>query len=143
MMNKQNKLAESTSLLEPFSFHLGVLTTIISSWMLFVFLPIWQIYFIPGVIGGFFAGKRLYRGFLAGFLGTLIGEIIFLNFALFTVVESVELLMNAASGNSGLGLIMHLAILVIWSLFSGFGGLIGASLYSFFPIYKLNSDLVA
>jgi hypothetical protein len=139
-MSFEKNLKDFIFFLEPFSFHLGVLTTIISSWIMFAFLPIWQIYFIPGVIGGFLAGKRFYRGFFAGFLGTLIGEIIFLNFALFIAVESVELLMSAALETSDLGLIMHLIILVIWSLFSGFGGLIGVSLYSFFPIYELISE---
>jgi hypothetical protein len=135
-MSYQKNFKDFIIHLEPFSIHIGVSTTAFLGWAMFVFLPLWPFYFIPGMIGGFLAGIKYYRGFIAGFLGMIIAQVIFLNFALFSAAESVELVIEAALNVSGLGIIIHLIILLMWSFFSGFGGFIGTSLYSFIPFYE-------
>ncbi|MFX0085720.1 MAG: hypothetical protein ACFFAU_08600 [Candidatus Hodarchaeota archaeon] len=122
--------------IEQFALYIGIASTLIISWFLFIFFPIWQFYFIPGTIGGIITAKNYYRGFFAGFLGTLFAQIVFLNFAFFSVVESVELVMGIVLDISGMGIIIHVLIILIWSSFSGIGGLIGVSIYFLFPFYE-------
>jgi hypothetical protein len=138
-MSLQINLDEIFVIIEQYALYIGIAATLIISWLLFVFLPIWQLYFIPGIIGGVITAKNFYRGFFTGFLGTLFAQIIFLNFAFFSVIESVELIMGVALDISGIGTTIHILILLIWSCFSGFGGLIGVSIYFLFPFYEKTS----
>lgn len=124
---------------EPYSPYIGFVITMVISWLFLSIFPIWQFYFLPGIFGGFITGKRYIKGFFVGFLGMLVSITIFLNVTLFIAVEAVELILQSAFGISGMGLIGHIVIIVIWCLYSACGGLIGISIYHYIPFYQLKS----
>ncbi len=139
-MISQKSFNKSIIYIEQFAFYIGIASTLIISWLLFIFFPIWQLFFIPGVIGGIIAAKKFSRGFIAGFLGTLFAQIVFLNFAFFSVIESVELVIGVVLDISGIGIFINVLIILIWSCFSGFGGLIGVSIYFLVPFYEKTTN---
>ena len=132
----RDKLKANVIQLLPYRDYIGVGITALGLWIELMFLPFWQLYFLPAVIGGLIVSERASRGFVVGFLGMVGALFVYMNVVLVTGIEAVELLMGAALGLSGLGFIAHILFLLILACFSGFGGIIGVYVYPFVPFYE-------
>ena len=132
----RDSIAQNIVKLLPYRYYIGILVTTVGLWIELVFFPYWQIYFVPAVFGGLIVSERAKRGFSAGFFGMLGALLIYMNITLLTGIEAVELLMGAAIGFSGLGVITHVLFLLILASFSGLGGIVGVYLYPFVPFYE-------
>ncbi len=139
-INKEKVRTKVIELL-PYRFHISIGVTAFGLWLQFILLPLWQLYFIPAVIGGLIVGDKALRGFWTGFIGMWVALLVYMNITLFTAIEAVDTLVGAAVGISGLGFFVHILILLIWALFSGIGGTVGVYIYPFVPFYeKLNKQ---
>jgi hypothetical protein len=134
-VNKE-KLRKIVIGLIPYRTYIAIGLTAFGLWLHFMFLPLWQLYFIPAVIGGLIAGEKPIKSFWIGFIGMWIALILYMNVVLFTGIEAIDALLQAAAGISGLGLLVHILVLLIWASFSGMGGMVGAYIYLFFPFYE-------
>ena len=134
-VNKE-KLRKKVIELIPYRFYIAIGITAFGLWLQFMFLPFWQFYFLPAVIGGFIAGDKPIKSFWIGFIGMWIALILYMNVVLFTAIEAIDALLQASAGISGLGLLIHILVLLIWTSFSGMGGMVGAYIYPFIPFYE-------
>ncbi len=122
--------------LVPYRFPIAICLTALLLWIQLLFFPIWEIYFLPAVLGGLLILDKPVRGFLVGFFGMCLALLLFMNFTLLSGIEAVETLIGAAIGIQGLGFIVHIIILLILASFSGLGGIIGVYLYPLIPFYE-------
>ncbi len=136
MSNTRDTIRTNIVQLLPYRDYIGVGITALGLWIELMFLPFWQLYFLPAVIGGLIVSEKASRGFVIGFFGMIVALLVYMNIVLFTGIEAVELLMGAALGFSGLGVIAHVLFLLILACFSGFGGIIGVYIYPFVPFYE-------
>ena len=128
----KNKLID----LIPYRYHIAIGLTALLMWLHLLFFPVWELYFLPAVLGGLIVRDKAIRGFWVGFIGMCLALLVYMNFALFTAIEAVETLVGAAIGIQGLGTFVHLIILLILATFSGLGGIIGVFIYPFVPFYE-------
>ncbi len=120
----------------PYRYYIAIGLTALLLWLLLLFFPAWELYFLPAVLGGLIVRDKAIRGFLVGFFGMCLALLVYMNFALVTAIEAVDILVGAAVGLSGLGSLVHLIILLILTTFSGLGGIIGVYIYPFVPFYE-------
>ncbi len=132
----KESIKENITQLLPYRYYIGIAVTTVGLWIELVFFPFWQLYFLPAVFGGLIVNEKAKRGFSAGFFGMLGALLIYMNVTLISGIEAVEVLMGAAIGFSGLGIIAHVLFLLILAAFSGFGGIIGVYIYPFVPFYE-------
>ena len=136
MSNSIELMKEKIVYLIPYRFPIAVCLTALLLWVHLMFFPIWEIYFLPAVLGGLIIRDKPIRGFLGGFLGMCLALLLYMNFVLLSGIEAVETLIAAAIGIQGLGTIVHVVILLILASFSGLGGMIGVYLYPLIPFYE-------
>ena len=122
--------------LVPYRFPIAICITALLLVIHLLFFPIWELYFLPAVLGGLIIRDKPIRGFLVGFLGMCLALLLYMNFTLFSGIEAVEALVGSALGIQGLGFIVHIIILLILASFSGLGGMIGVYLYPLIPFYE-------
>lgn len=120
-----------------YPFLIGLVDCIIVAWFLMAFLGIWQLYVLGGVIGGITAGKKVYKGALAGFLGTLIAVLLTLNFSLVSAMGALNAFIEIGLGMSGGGMLVNVIALLLWSVLGAVGGTLGASFHPWIPWEKI------
>ncbi|MFX0114779.1 MAG: hypothetical protein ACFFB3_09535 [Candidatus Hodarchaeota archaeon] len=97
----------------------------------------WQLVCVAGIIGGPIAGVQKARnGFFAGFLGTILAWLLFLNTSLWENLDIWDVFLQIATGLEGLGVIGVLITLLFGGLLGGVAGYFGAALLEFFPALK-------
>ena len=133
MSEIQLNILENLKKLLKYRFYIAIGITAIGLWLQFLIFPYWQYYFVPAIFGGILLGSDVTRGFFAGFFGMIIALVIYMNFTLIFSVEAVDILIEAALGMQGFGFIVQIIILLIWTFFSGLGGMIGVYLHPFLP----------
>jgi hypothetical protein len=122
--------------LVPYRFPIAICLTALLLWIHLLFLPIWELYFLPAVLGGLIVRDKPIRGFLVGFCGMGLALLLYMNITILTGIEAVETLVDSATGIQGLGFLVHSIILLILASFSGLGGMIGVYLYPFIAFYE-------
>ena len=120
----------------PYRYPIAIGLTALLLWLHLLLFPIWELYFLPAVLGGLIIQDKASDGFLVGFFGMILALLVYMNFALLAAIEAVETLVGAAVGIRGLGILVHLIILLILATFSGLGGIIGVYIYPFVPFYE-------
>ena len=120
----------------PYRYYIAICLTALLLWLHLLFFPVWELYFLPAVLGGLLIRDKAIKGFSVGFFGMLLALLVYMNFGLITAIEAVETLVGAAVGVRGLGTLVHLIILLILAIFSGLGGIIGVYIYPFVPFYE-------
>ena len=136
-MSKNREIVKEKIIdLIPYRYYIAIGLTALLLWLHLSFLPIWELYFLPAVLGGLLIRGNPKQGFLVGFFGMFLALLVYMNFALFTAIEAVETLVGAAIGFQGMGTLVHLIILLILASFSGLGGIIGVYIYPFVPFYE-------
>ncbi|MHA2236891.1 MAG: hypothetical protein ACXAB2_00835 [Candidatus Hodarchaeales archaeon] len=133
MSEKQATIIEELKTLAQNRFYVAIGISTLVLLLEFIFVPLWQFYFIPAIIGGLILGSDATRAFFAGFIGMLLAILIFMNFALINSVDAIDALIESALGLKGFGFIVQIVILLIWGFFSGLGGFIGVYLRPFLP----------
>ncbi|MHA1944491.1 MAG: hypothetical protein ACXAC6_14235 [Candidatus Hodarchaeales archaeon] len=136
MNNNIELMKEKIIDLVPYRFPIAICLTALMLWIHLLVFPIWELYFLPAVLGGLIIRDKPIRGFLVGFFGMGLALLLYMNFALLSGIEAVETLVDSAIGIQGLGFLVHLIILLILASFSGLGGMIGVYLYPFIPFYE-------
>ncbi|MHA1978717.1 MAG: hypothetical protein ACW98I_17585 [Candidatus Hodarchaeales archaeon] len=136
-MNKNIELLKTKIIdLVPYRFPIAICLTALLLWIHLLFFPIWELYFLPAVLGGLIIRDKPMRGFLVGFFGMGLALLLYMNFTILSGIEAVETLVDSAMDIQGLGFLVHLIILLILASFSGLGGMIGVYLYPFIPFYE-------
>ena len=136
MTNNIELMKEKIIDLVPYRFPIAICLTALMLWIHLLFFPIWELYFLPAVLGGLIIRDKPIHGFLVGFSGMGLALLLYMNFTLFSGIEAVEALVGSALGIQGLGFIVHIIILLILASFSGLGGMIGVYLYPLIPFYE-------
>ena len=136
MTNNIELMKEKIIDLVPYRFPIAICLTALMLWIHLLFFPIWELYFLPAVLGGLIICDKPIHGFLVGFSGMGLALLLYMNFTLFSGIEAVEALVGSALGIQGLGFIVHIIILLILASFSGLGGMIGFYIYPFIPFYE-------
>jgi len=136
-MSKNRKIIKGKIIdLIPYRYYIAIGLTALLLWLHLLFFPVWELYFLPAVLGGLLIRDKAIKGFSVGFFGMLLALLVYMNIGLITTIEAVETLVGAAVGVRGLGTLVHIIILLILAAFSGLGGIIGVYIYPFVPFYE-------